>query len=136
MAHTLIRGGTVVGPTGSTLADVLVDGEYVAALVRPGDTSLGAAMRHPLGFVPIGIAFGFAQWALVTTEARLQHELSDRSRATVTSLAGLGMEVFALLVYAAYGLGSLWAPSWPLFTLAAVPQFLLALALRVRRDRR
>ncbi len=42
MPHTLIRGGTVVGPTGSTLADVLVDGEQVAALLRPGDTSLGA----------------------------------------------------------------------------------------------
>src|SRR6478736_4885739 len=42
MPHTLIRGGTVVGPTGSVLADVLVDGEQVAALLRPGDTSLGA----------------------------------------------------------------------------------------------
>ncbi|MCO7272871.1 MULTISPECIES: dihydropyrimidinase [Cellulosimicrobium] len=42
MPHTLIRGGTVVGPTGSTLADVLVDGEQVAALLRPGDQSLGA----------------------------------------------------------------------------------------------
>jgi dihydropyrimidinase len=39
---TLIAGGTVVGPTGAVRADVLVDGERVAALVDPGSTALGA----------------------------------------------------------------------------------------------
>jgi dihydropyrimidinase len=39
---TLIRGGTVVSPAGRVLADVLIDGERVVALVAPGDTSLGA----------------------------------------------------------------------------------------------
>jgi dihydropyrimidinase len=38
----LIQGGTVVSPTGSTLADVLVDGETIAALTDPGATGLGA----------------------------------------------------------------------------------------------
>jgi dihydropyrimidinase len=38
----LIAGGTVVGPTGAVRADVLVDGERVAALVDPGSTALGA----------------------------------------------------------------------------------------------
>ncbi len=38
----LVRGGTVVGPTGATRADVLVDGETIAALVEPGSTALGA----------------------------------------------------------------------------------------------
>lgn len=118
-------GGWFAGRGGSRLSGALV----AAALLL----AVGAALRHPLGFVPIGIAFGFAQWTLVNTEARLQHELSDRSRATVTSLAGLGMEVFAVLVYAAYGLGSLWSPSWLLFALAALPQLLLAFALRTRR---
>ncbi|MFE4465200.1 dihydropyrimidinase [Oerskovia sp. NPDC056781] len=41
MALTLITGGTVVGPTGRSRADVLLDGEQVAALLRPGDTTLG-----------------------------------------------------------------------------------------------
>ena len=41
MALTLITGGTVVGPTGRSRTDVLLDGEQVAALLRPGDTSLG-----------------------------------------------------------------------------------------------
>jgi dihydropyrimidinase len=42
MARTLITGGTVVGPTGSVPADVLVDGETIAAVLAPGSTLLGA----------------------------------------------------------------------------------------------
>lgn len=41
MATTLIRGGTVVSATGSTAADVLVDGETIAAVLAPGSTVLG-----------------------------------------------------------------------------------------------
>ena len=32
----LIKGGTVIGPTGASPADVLVDGETIAALFAPG----------------------------------------------------------------------------------------------------
>ena len=38
----LISGGTVVTAQGSAKADVLVDGETIAAVLAPGDTSLGA----------------------------------------------------------------------------------------------
>jgi dihydropyrimidinase len=38
---TLIKGGTVVSATGSSLQDVLVDGETIAALLAPGSTALG-----------------------------------------------------------------------------------------------
>jgi len=41
MARILISGGTVVGPTGSVPADVLVDGETIAAVLAPGSTALG-----------------------------------------------------------------------------------------------
>jgi len=41
MATTLISGGTVVSATGSTAADVLVDGETIAAVLAPGSTLLG-----------------------------------------------------------------------------------------------
>lgn len=37
----LIKNGTVVSSTGSYQADVLVDGEKIAAVIAPGDTSLG-----------------------------------------------------------------------------------------------
>lgn len=38
---TLITGGTVVNATGRGAADVLIDGETIAALVAPGSTALG-----------------------------------------------------------------------------------------------
>jgi dihydropyrimidinase len=41
MATTFIRGGTVVGATGSVPADVLVDGETIAAVLAPGSAALG-----------------------------------------------------------------------------------------------
>lgn len=41
MATTLIRGGTVVTATGRSLADVLVDGETIRAVLGPGSELLG-----------------------------------------------------------------------------------------------
>jgi dihydropyrimidinase len=38
---TLIKGGTVVSATGSSLQDVLVDGEKIAALLAPASSALG-----------------------------------------------------------------------------------------------
>ena len=38
---TLITGGTVVTATGSSKADVLVDGETIAAVLAPGSSLLG-----------------------------------------------------------------------------------------------
>ncbi len=38
---TLISGGTVVGPTGASLQDVLIDGDTIAAVLAPGSTLLG-----------------------------------------------------------------------------------------------
>ena len=37
----LIKNGTVVSPTGRSNADVLIDGERIAALIEPGSTALG-----------------------------------------------------------------------------------------------
>ena len=42
---TLIKGGTVVGPTGAAPAEVLIDGEQVAALLLPGSEIAAAAER-------------------------------------------------------------------------------------------
>jgi dihydropyrimidinase len=38
---TLIKNGTVVNATGATAADVLIDGETIAAVLAPGSTLLG-----------------------------------------------------------------------------------------------
>ncbi len=85
----------------------------------------GAAVRSPWGFVFVAAAFGVIQWAITAADARLQHGLPDRSRATVTSMAGLGTEVMAVLTFAFYGLGSELAPSWLLFAVLAVPYTLI-----------
>ncbi|AWB88051.1 dihydropyrimidinase [Mycetocola zhujimingii] len=41
MMKTLIKNGTVVNSTGSAPADVLIDGETIAAVLAPGSTLLG-----------------------------------------------------------------------------------------------
>ena len=41
MTKTLITNGTVVNATGAALADVLIDGETIAAVLAPGSTLLG-----------------------------------------------------------------------------------------------
>jgi dihydropyrimidinase len=41
----LIKNGTVVTAQGSTQADVLIDGEHIAAVLAPGDSSLGANLE-------------------------------------------------------------------------------------------
>ncbi|WP_344317956.1 MFS transporter [Acrocarpospora pleiomorpha] len=90
----------------------------------------GAAWRTPLGFALVAAAYGLVEWATAALEADLQADLTDRSRATVTSMSGLGAEVLAVLAFAGYALGSVWAQPWLLFTLAAVPYLLIAAAVR------
>jgi dihydropyrimidinase len=41
MTKTLIKNGTVVNATGAAAADVLIDGETIAAVLAPGSTLLG-----------------------------------------------------------------------------------------------
>ena len=41
----LIKNGTVVTPEGLLEADVLIDGERIAAVIAPGDTTLGASLQ-------------------------------------------------------------------------------------------
>ncbi|MGH8987830.1 MAG: dihydropyrimidinase [Acidimicrobiales bacterium] len=43
MSRSLVEGGTVVTASGSVRADVLVDGERIAALVAPGSSPVGDA---------------------------------------------------------------------------------------------
>jgi dihydropyrimidinase len=45
MTTTLITGGTVVNSTGRSLADVLIDGEQIVAILPPGATLLGSDLK-------------------------------------------------------------------------------------------
>ncbi|WP_393916326.1 MFS transporter [Halostreptopolyspora alba] len=90
----------------------------------------GAMSGHAGGMVLVAAAFGVFRWASVNVEARLQDLISDHSRATVTSAAGFGVEVVAVLVFVGYAFGSTWAGPGPLFALAAVPYLLVAPVVR------
>ena len=51
MATTLIIGGTVVTATGRSEADVLVDGETIAAVLAPGSVLLGTDLTSSVDHV-------------------------------------------------------------------------------------
>ncbi|MFI6284719.1 MFS transporter [Streptomyces sp. NPDC051018] len=96
--------------------------------------AVGPLSGGPGGFLLLALAFLVFQTAEVVAGARLQAAITGPSRATVTSLAGLGTEVSTLMVYAVYGAASGYAGHGPLFALAAVPCLAAALvALRRRR---
>lgn len=108
------RGARLLGPALAVAALALAAG----------------ALSGPSGAVLLALAFGIFQWAMVTCDAMLQERVTDRARATVSSVAGVGAEVISVLLCAGYALGSqLWDHS-TLFVLAAVPYLLIALALQ------
>jgi len=93
----------------------------------------GALSGHPAGMLGVAAGFGACAWAGVAVEARMQERVGDRERATVASLAGIGAETAALLVYAAYGAGAAWAGPGPLFAVLALPCLAAGLLLALRR---
>ncbi|MEU4571135.1 MULTISPECIES: MFS transporter [Nonomuraea] len=94
-----------------------------AALALAG----GALSGELAGFALIALAFGAFQLADVVADARLQESIDGPSRATVTSVAGLGKEAVTLLVYASYGAASTMAGHGLTFALFAVPYVVVAL---------
>lgn len=89
----------------------------------------GAGSGRPAGFPLVAVAFGVFQWAMVAADIRLQDRISDRTRATITSMAGFGVEVVAVLTFAGYALGSSWLGPGALFALSAVPYALISLVM-------
>jgi MFS family permease len=64
--------------------------------------STGALLHHPVGVAPLAAAFGIFQLTTVVADARLQDSITGPARATVTSLAGMSMDVVTLVVYGSY----------------------------------
>ncbi|WP_331272457.1 MFS transporter [Motilibacter aurantiacus] len=66
------------------------------------------AVHGAAGIAAVAAFYGLYRWVLVLTEARLQDQVRGPARATVTSVAGLGSELAAFLVYLAWAVsGSL-----------------------------
>ncbi len=65
----------------------------------------GALSGHPGALAAVAVSYGLYLAVLVVGEARLQERVPAPVRATVTSVAGLGIEASALLVFGAWALG-------------------------------
>ena len=103
---------------GSRMAGILALG--AAALAASGLTDRAA------GFAGVAIAFGVVQFGITSAEVRLQHAITGRARATVTSVAGVGAELFAIIVFAASAAIAQWLPVTGLLATFALPLFVLA----------
>jgi MFS family permease len=97
--------------------------------------AIGAVGHRPAGLLLVAAAFCVFQVASIVVDARLQHRITGPSRATVTSLAGLGTELGTIAVYGSYGAASTVAGHGTIFALLAVPYLVIAFAL-VRGDGR
>lgn len=101
----------------------------VLLAVAVGCLAVAAAATGPIALAALASFYALYSAVLVVAEARLQDRIDSARRATLTSVAALGIEVASLLVFAAWALGSLGAIA--LLALAAVP--LAAVGLRSRR---
>ncbi|MGY1672554.1 MFS transporter [Geodermatophilus sp. SYSU D00710] len=93
----------------------------------------GAAVDHPAAVAAVAVSYGLYLAVLVVGETRLQEQVPAAVRATVTSVAGLGIEAAALLVFAAWALGG--AVAVAVLFAAVVPVTARGLAPRVAASR-
>jgi MFS family permease len=94
--------GAALAGRAARLPTPLLAGLLAAAMVL-----FGAAgwIGTPVGVAAVALCYGVYRSALVVVDARLQDRIDSRSRATVTSVAGLGTDVLSFAVYAAWALG-------------------------------
>lgn len=108
--------------------------EHLPSSVLLGGLALGAgllavsaAWARPAALAAVAVFYGLYLAVLVIAEARLQHRITGPHRATVTSVAGLGIELASLPVFAAWAIGGPFAVA--VVVLAVVP--LVAAGLRL-----
>lgn len=119
--------GGLVASAGERLSTKMFSGVLVVAALA---LAAGALSGRAAGFVLIAVAFCAFQMASVVVDARLQEAITGPSRATVTSLSGLGTDVATVLVYGGYAAGSaLQLANSTIFALFAVPYVVIAVWL-------
>jgi MFS family permease len=89
---------------------------------------VAAVWARPAALGAVAVFYGLYLAVLVVAEARLQERIAGRYRATLTSVAALGVELASLAVFAAWAVGG--ALAIAVLTLAAVPVLLVALRAR------
>jgi MFS family permease len=121
-AVPIVLGGTVGAALGGAAARL--PAWALAAILGTAMVLLGVAA----GVIAVAAFYGGYRAVLVALDARLQERIASATRATVTSVAGLGTELATFAVYAAWAAGG--AP------LLAAGGLLIAAALPVLLRRR
>ena len=128
-----VLGIALAGALGAALggrADRLPSWWLPALLVGAAACLAGSALwARPPALVVAAMFYGLYLAVLVAAEARLQERITGPHRATITSVAGVGTEVSALLVFAAWALGGVLAVAG--LVLAVVPVVVAGLRVRV-----
>jgi hypothetical protein len=117
----IVLGGTAGAALGGTVARLprwALGAVLAAAMVLLAGAG---AVAQPAGVVAVAAFYGGYRAVLVVVDTRLQERIASRSRATVTSVAGLGTELATFGVYAAWAAGGAF--------LLAVAGLLIAVAL-------
>ncbi|MEU4717304.1 MFS transporter [Micromonospora purpureochromogenes] len=131
----LVWAGVTVGGLLAAPAERLGTRGYAALLtVAAVALAAGAGLRHPAGFVLVGVAFCAFQLATVLADARLQARITGPGRATVTSVAGMATDLTIIAVYGGYALVAAVGGNRAAFVVAAVPYLLVAVVLLAARD--
>jgi MFS family permease len=95
-------GAALAGRTARWRSRALAWALAVAAVLL----AVGALSGGVGGFVALAVGYGVATNVIVVAEARVQDAIRGPARATVTSVTGLSSEVFAVLLFAGFALGS------------------------------
>lgn len=123
-------GGLLAGPASRLSPRTL----GVLLALAAAAIGTGALLGNPVGWVLLGCGFGVCQMMNVVTDARLQDSITGSSRATVTSLAGVGTDALGVVSYLLYAGVFLAFGHGLAFVLFAVP-YLLAAVLMARGKR-
>jgi MFS family permease len=118
-----VTTGGLLAPIGERMPGKAFAGTVAAAALA---MAAGALSGRPAGFVLLAVAYCAFQMATVVADARLQATISGPSRATVTSLAGLGTDLATVGVYSAYAAGSAFFANSTIYALFAVPYAVIA----------
>lgn len=100
--------GAALGGAANRLAPItlaLILGFSFALLAGTGVLGL------PVGLAGVALFYALYRLVLVVVEARVQERIEGSARATVTSVAGLGVELGSMALFAAWAIGGLWMVS-------------------------
>ena len=104
----------------------------LAALgVGGGLLLVAGAWAQPVALAAVALFYGLYLAVLVVAETRLQERIEGNRRATITSVAGVGIEVAALAVFGAWAVGGVTGVG--VVVLAVVPVVAAGLRLPTRQ---